>query len=138
MLSLVVAVFGGLPLFATLHCNTFPLSILFPVIVMNDALLTDKLVTFVDPRNHVVVGIGNALLLNTQPISRLASSANVRGLSLGIKETLFTSTIQIHKKKSIINAILTYFNVTKYFDRVVLLIRFTIQNYVQALKSDLI
>ena len=106
MLSLVVAVFGGLPLFVTLHCKTFPLSILSPVIVMDDALLTDKLVMSVDRRYQVMVGIGNAFPLNTQPICLSVSSDNVRGLSLGIKDTLYTSTVQIHKKKSIINAIL--------------------------------
>ena len=57
-----------------------------------------------------MVGIGNALSLNKQPISRSVPSDNIRGLSLGIKDTLFTSTIQLHKNKSIINAILTYNN----------------------------
>lgn len=95
ILSVAFAVFGGLLLFAALHCNIFPLSSLFPVIIMELVFVIAMLVIFVDPRYHVIDGEGSALALTTQKTCFVLPSCIFSGLSLGLRETLWTSTENI-------------------------------------------
>lgn len=92
-LSVVLTVFGGLLLFVAVHCNVFMLSILFPIIMMDVVFVSALLVMSVDPRYQVRIGAGTAFLLTTHWITFWMPSLIVSGLSLGVKETLLTSTV---------------------------------------------
>lgn len=85
--------FGGLLLFIALHCNVFMLSVLVPVRVMEVVSVPATYVMFVDPRYQVMVGAGTALLFTTHRTSLWVPSLIASGLSLGIKETLWTLTV---------------------------------------------
>lgn len=89
--STVLAVFGGLLLFVALHCNNFVLSVLLPVRVMAVVSFRAMLVMFVGPRYQLITG--TALLFTTHRTSLWVPSLIASGLSLGIKETLWTSTV---------------------------------------------
>ena len=52
-----------------------------------------------DPRYQVMVGAGTTLLLTTHWTSIWVPSLNVRGLSLGTKDTLCTSTVMFNFNK---------------------------------------
>lgn len=52
-------------------------------------------VMFVDPRNHVIDGEGSALALTTQTTCFFLPSCIFSGLSLGLRDTLWTSTENI-------------------------------------------
>lgn len=82
------AVIGGLLLFEAVHSKVLPLSFLLPVIVIEAVFVSILMVMSVDTRYQVMVGIGTALLLNTQFNFSKLPSLIVSGLSLGIKETL--------------------------------------------------
>ena len=97
-LRVVTTVIGGLLLFVTLHCNVRLLSSRFPVMVIELVLLLVVPVISLDPRYQVMVGAGTALLLTTHRISIQVPSTNVRGLAVGIKDTLCTSTVIIDNK----------------------------------------
>ena len=91
-------VFDGLLLFVALHANVLLLYSRFPVMMIEEALLPAIFVMFVYPRYQVMVGAGTALLLTTHRAIFWTPSANVRGLSLGIKDTLCTSTVSFDEK----------------------------------------
>lgn len=86
-LSVVLAVFEEL-LFVALHSNLFVLSVLFPVILMDDAYVNAVLAMFMDPRYQRIVGAGTAFVLTTHSNSICALSLMVSGLSFGLMEIL--------------------------------------------------
>lgn len=75
-----------------LHCNVFLLSVLFPTNVIEVSCDPSMIAMLVDPRYQVMTGAGNALLLTLHWTSISLQSLIVSGLSLGTKETLWTST----------------------------------------------
>ena len=97
-LSIVVSVIGGRLLFVALHSSIFLSSDLFPVKSMEVVLLLALLVMSVDPRYQAMVGAGKALLLHTHLISIWVSILIVRVRSLGIRDTLSTSTVFVWTK----------------------------------------
>ena len=97
-LRVVPTVFGGLLLFVALQFKVLLLSCRFPVCMIEILLILAVLVIFVDPRYQVIVGVGTALLLTTHLTSILVPSLIVRGLSLGTKDTLWTSTVFVKDK----------------------------------------
>ena len=97
-LRVVTTVFGGLLLFVVLQFKVLLLSCRFPVSMIEVLLILAVLVIFVDPRYQVIVGVGTALLLTTHWTSIWVPSLNVRGLSLGTKDTLWTSTVFVKDK----------------------------------------
>lgn len=54
---------------------------------------------FEDPRYHVIVGAGSALLLTSQHNSLCEFSLIVSGLLFGLMEMLWTSTVYINQLK---------------------------------------
>lgn len=92
-LSVVVAFCGGLLLFVALHSKVFVLSVLFPVILMKVVFVRSMLEIAIDPSNHVMFGAGSALLLTSHSTIVGSPSLKINGLSLGISETLWTSTV---------------------------------------------
>ena len=97
-LRVVAPVFDGLLLFVALHSNVLLLCSRFTVMMIEEALLPAIFVMSVDPMYQVMVGAGTALLLIIHRSIYCAPSANVRGLSLGIKDTLCTSTVSFDEK----------------------------------------
>lgn len=87
------AVLGGLLLFVALHCSVFVLSSLFPVILIEVVYVPSVLLIYVVPRNHVIVGGGTALSLISHMTSVLRFSLNVSCPLFGLKEMLWTSTV---------------------------------------------
>ena len=97
-LRVVAPVFDGLLLFVALHSNVLLLCSRFPVMMIEDTWVPAISEMTVNPRYQVMVGAGTALLLTTQWIIYCPLSANVSGLSLGIKDTLCTSTVSFDKR----------------------------------------
>ena len=97
-LRFVSTFFGGLLLFVALHFNVLLLSCRFPVMMIELVLLFVVPVMSVDPRYQVMVGAGMALLLTTHWTFILVPSTDVRGLAVGIKDTLCTSTAMFDNK----------------------------------------
>ena len=97
-LRVVAPVFDGLLLFVALHANVLLLYSRFPLMMIEEALLPAIFVMSVYPRYQVMVGAGTALLLTTHRTIFWTPSANVRGLSLGIKDTLCTSTVSFDER----------------------------------------
>lgn len=62
----MLVVFDGLLLFEALHPKVLPLSVLFPIILMEVLSVPALLVMSVNPRYQVIFGAGTALLLTTQ------------------------------------------------------------------------
>lgn len=92
-LSVVFAVFGGLLLFDALHWSGFLLSSFFPVITIDLLYVTTALVRF-DPINQEIFGAGTALWLTSHDMFLWAPSLIVKNISLGFKETFWTSTVK--------------------------------------------
>ena len=99
-LRVMAPVFDGLLLFVALHSNVLLLCSRFPVMMIEDTWVPAISEMTVDPRYQVMVGAGTALLLTTHRTIFWTPSANVRGLSLGIKDTLCTSTVSFDEKNS--------------------------------------
>ena len=91
-------VFDGLLLFFALHANVLLLCSRFPLIMIEETSVPSIFVISVDRRYQVMVGAGTALLLTTHLIIYCPPTTNVRGLSLGIKDTLCTSTVSFDEK----------------------------------------
>lgn len=94
--SVVLAFTVFLFMFEAVHSNVFMLSVLFPTKVIEVSCDPSMAVMIVESRYQVIRGAGNAFLLTSHRTSINLCSLIVSGLSLGIKETLSTST-----KKSI-------------------------------------
>ena len=88
-LSTVELDFGGLLLFEALHSNVLVLSTFFLLqcILMEAASVQRLLVMSLEPKYQVKVAAGTAFLFTIY----------VSGLSLGIMDTLWTSTVLIVK-----------------------------------------
>ena len=89
---------GGLALFDARHASVFALSDRFPVMVMEALSISAILVMFIDPRYQLMVGAGTAFLLTTHRTNLWVPSVTVMGSSLGIKDTLYTSTLMMKNK----------------------------------------
>ena len=96
--SIVELDFGALLLFEALHCSSLALSTFFPVILIKAASVPTLLVMSSEPKYQVKVAAGTAFLFTTHLISRVTPSIIVSGLSLGIMDTLWTSTVSQGKK----------------------------------------
>ena len=92
-LRVVAPVFDGLLLYVAWHANVLLLCSRFPLMMIEETSVPAIFVMFVDPRYQVMIGAGTALLLTTHRTIFWKPSTNVRGLSLGIKDTLCTSTV---------------------------------------------
>lgn len=90
--SVVLAFTGFLFMFEAVHSNVFMLSVLFPTNVIEVSCDPSMVLMIVDSRYQVIIGAGNAFLLTSHQTSISLFSLIVSGLSLGIKETLRTST----------------------------------------------
>lgn len=91
----VVLAFTVLFMFEAVHSNVFMLSVLFPTKVIDVSCDPSMAVMIVESRYQVIRGSGNAFLLTSHRTSINLCSFIVSGLSLGIKETLWTSTKKI-------------------------------------------
>lgn len=91
----VVLAFTVLFMFEAVHSNVFMLSVLFPTKVIEVSCDPSMAVMIVESRYQVIRGAGNAFLLTSHTTSINLCSLIVSGLSLGIKETLWTSTKKI-------------------------------------------
>lgn len=85
---MVLAVFDGPLLFVALHSNVIVLSVFCAIMIIEVVFCPALLVMSVDPRYQVMFGAGSAFLLTTHRTSLSEPSLIVKGLSLGMKETL--------------------------------------------------
>lgn len=95
MFSFVFADFSVLLLFEALHSSVFLLSSLFPVL-----LYTLVFVINLESRYHAIVGSGNASVFATHSTWNEIPSLIVNGLSLGIKVTFLTPTVNKYDKSA--------------------------------------
>lgn len=93
ILSVVLAVLIVLLLFVALHFNTLEVYLLSPVKFTVEENVNVELLMFVESMYQVMLGAGVALLFTSQRTTWFIFSLIISGLSLGIKDTLWTSTV---------------------------------------------
>lgn len=93
ILSVVLAVLIVLLLFVAVHFNTLEVFLLSPLKFTVEENVNVELLMFVESMYQVMLGAGVALLFTSQRTTWFNFSLIISGLSLGIKDTLWTSTV---------------------------------------------